>query len=201
MPQIVLATSNPGKVRELNALLAALAIEVLPQSAFQAPAVEETAVTFVENALLKARNAARYSGLPAIADDSGLLVDALGGAPGVFSARYAGPGASDQDNITKLLAELQATPAARRTARFFCALVYLRGPEDPIPLICQGIWEGLITQAPRGSQGFGYDPVFLVPAEGKTAAELPPALKNRLSHRGQALARLADLLPQRLAHD
>ena len=181
--------------------MADLAVEVLPQSVFQAPAVPETALTFVENALLKARSAARYSGLPAIAEDSGLLVDALGGAPGIYSARYAGPDASDQDNITKLLAELQGVPAARRTARFFCALVYLRSPEDPIPLICQGVWEGSMTEAPRGSQGFGYDPVFLVPAEGKTAAELAPALKNRLSHRGQALARLAELLPQRLSHD
>ena len=200
MPQIVLATDNPGKIRELNALLVDLAVEALPQSAFQAPAAEETALTFVENALFKARNAARYSGLPAIADDSGLLVDALGSAPGVYSARYAGPDASDQDNITKLLVELQAVPAAQRTARFFCALVYLRCPEDPVPLICQGVWEGLITHAPRGSRGFGYDPVFLVPAEGKTAAELAPSLKNRLSHRGQALAQLADLLPQRFPH-
>lgn len=200
MSQLVLATNNPGKIRELNALLADLAIEVLPQSAFQALAVPETALTFVENALLKARSAARCSGLPAIAEDSGLLVDALGGAPGIYSARYAGPDASDQDNITKLLAELQGVPAARRTARFFCALVYLRSPEDPIPLICQGVWEGSMTEAPRGSQGFGYDPVFLVPAEGKTAAELAPALKNRLSHRGQALARLAELLPLRLSH-
>ena len=190
MRSIVLATGNPGKVRELQALLAALEVEILPQSAFTVPEVEETGLSFVENALLKARNAAYYSGLPAIADDSGLVVDALHGAPGIYSARYAGPGAGDRDNVEKLLHELRTVPAAARSARFYCALVYLRHVEDPMPLICEGTWEGIIAQTPRGAGGFGYDPVFFVPAEGKTAAELEPAVKNRLSHRGRALAEL-----------
>lgn len=190
MQRVVLATGNPGKVRELQALLTALAVEILPQSAVQVPEIEETRLSFVENALLKARNAAYYSGLPAIADDSGLVVDALHGAPGIYSARYAGPGATDRDNVEKLLNELRAVPAAGRGARFYCALVYLRHAEDPMPLICEGVWEGVITQEPKGTGGFGYDPVFFVPSEGKTAAELEPAVKNRLSHRGQALREL-----------
>ena len=190
MRSIVLATGNPGKVRELQALLAALEVEILPQSAFTVPEIEETGLSFVENALLKARNAAYYSGLPALADDSGLVVDALHGAPGIYSARYAGPGAGDRDNVEKLLHELRAVPAAARSARFYCALVYLRHVEDPMPLLCEGAWEGIIAQTPRGAGGFGYDPVFFVPAEGKTAAELEPAVKHRLSHRGRALAEL-----------
>jgi len=190
MRRLVLATGNPGKVRELEALLADLAVEIIPQSALAITSAEETGLSFVENALLKARHAAQHSGLPALADDSGLAVDALNGAPGVYSARYAGPGASDQANIDKLLAELGATPEAERSARFCCSLVYVRHGADPMPLICQGVWEGRITQAPRGTQGFGYDPVFWVPAENQTAAELAPEVKNRLSHRGQALAQL-----------
>ena len=190
MKNIVLATGNPGKVRELQALLAALEVEILPQSAFTVPEIEETGLSFVENALLKARHAALHSGWPAIADDSGLVVDALYGAPGIYSARYAGNGAGDQANVEKLLYELRTVPEAERSARFYCALVYLHHAKDPIPLICEGIWEGVITQTPRGAGGFGYDPVFFVPSEGKTAAELEPAVKNRLSHRGQALAAL-----------
>jgi XTP/dITP diphosphohydrolase len=149
----------------------------------------------VENALLKARHAAQHSGLPALADDSGLVVDALGGAPGIYSARYAGSQASDQDNVEKLLTTLGTVPDAQRTAHFYCALVYLRHEADPIPLICTGSWEGLITQTPQGAGGFGYDPVFFVASEGKTAAQLSPELKNRLSHRGQALAEFLSRWP------
>lgn len=161
MKRLVLATGNPGKVRELNALLSGLGIEVLPQSDFDVPEIAETGLTFVENALLKARNAARYSGLPAIADDSGLEVDVLRGAPGIYSARYAGPQASDQDNVFKLLDALREIPDGERSARFQCVLVFMRQEDDPTPLICQGAWEGQITREPAGSSGFGYDPIFL----------------------------------------
>lgn len=197
MQQIVLATGNPGKVRELSALLADLNVEILPQSVLQVPEVEETGLSFVENAILKARQAARHTGLAAIADDSGLEVDVLQGAPGIYSARYAGPGASDRDNREKLLAELSGVPDTRRSARFQCLLVCLRHPTDPTPLICQGTWEGVIAHAPRGEQGFGYDPLFYVPELGITAAELAPEVKNRLSHRGQALAQLVRILAER----
>ncbi|MBK8753417.1 MAG: RdgB/HAM1 family non-canonical purine NTP pyrophosphatase [Candidatus Competibacteraceae bacterium] len=191
MPKIVLATNNPGKAREFAALLADLAVEVVPQSAFNVPEVAETGLSFVENAILKARNAALHSGLSALADDSGLMVDALGGAPGIYSARYAGPGASDRANLAQLLAELREVPKERRTARFQCVLALLRHPTDPTPLICQGSWEGVITLEPHGTHGFGYDPVFLPPDQaGKTAAELELVTKNRLSHRGQALVLL-----------
>lgn len=196
MKKIVLASNNPGKVREFNALLAGHDIEVVPQSAFDVPEAEETGLTFVENALLKARNAARHTGLPAIADDSGLEVDALKGAPGIYSARYAGPDASDADNVVKLLADLQGIPEAERTARFQCLLVLLRHEADPTPLICQGTWEGRILEAPRGDNGFGYDPVFFVPTHDCSAAELPPEEKNRISHRGQALRCLVERLPR-----
>jgi len=196
MKKIVLASNNPGKVREFNALLAGHDIEVVPQSAFDVPEAEETGLTFVENALLKARNASRHTGLPAIADDSGLEVDALKGAPGIYSARYAGPDASDADNVAKLLADLQGIPEAERTARFQCLLVLLRHAEDPTPLICQGTWEGRILEAPRGENGFGYDPVFFVPTHDCSAAELPPEEKNRISHRGQALRCLVERLPR-----
>ncbi len=194
MRKIVLATGNPGKVREFNAVLTGLEVEIVPQSAFAVSEVEETGLSFVENALLKARNAARHTGLPALADDSGLVVDALEGAPGIYSARYAGPEADDRANIAKLLAELGETPAEWRGGRFHCALALLRHAADPMPLICQASWEGLITFEPYGDGGFGYDPVFLVPSEAQTAAELDPAVKNRLSHRGQALAQLAQAL-------
>jgi len=187
---IVLASSNPGKVREINQLLATQQIEVVPQSEFSVPDVEESGLTFVENAILKARSAARYSGLPAIADDSGIEVDALHGAPGIYSARYAGPGASDQDNLEKLLEELKDLPPEQRSARFQCLMVYMRHAEDPTPIICQGTWEGLIIREPAGDNGFGYDPVFWVPTHGCTSAQLPPKEKNRLSHRGQALRKL-----------
>jgi len=192
--KVVLATGNPGKVREFQAVLAGFGLDILPQSVFSVPEAEETGSTFVENALLKARNAALYTGLPALADDSGLAVDAIGGAPGIRSARYAGSGASDRANIDKLLAELEGVPMAQRTARFVCALALLRHPADSTPLVCQGSWEGVILTEPRGAGGFGYDPVFFVPAENRTAAELDPDTKNRLSHRGQALALLCQQL-------
>ena len=190
MKQIVLATGNLGKVREINELLAGHDMEVIPQSAFKVSEAEETGLTFVENALIKARNAAAHTGLPAIADDSGLEVDALQGAPGIYSSRYAGAGASDRDNLEKLLAELAGLPAEQRSARFQCVMVYMRHGQDPTPLLCQGTWEGRILFAPRGSNGFGYDPVFYVPTHDCSSAELPPEIKNRLSHRGQALRKL-----------
>lgn len=196
MRKIVLATNNPGKVREFNAALVGCNLEIVPQSAFDVPEAEETGLTFIENAILKARNAARYTGLPALADDSGLTVDALNGAPGVCSARYAGVCADDRLNIARLLNELRNTPAEQRTARFHCVLALLHHDADPTPLICQARWEGMITFEPYGSGGFGYDPVFLVLDEGQTAAELDLAVKNRLSHRGQALAQLVKALGQ-----
>ena len=193
-PKVVLASGNAGKVREFNQLLGDQHIEVVPQSSFGVPEAEETGLTFVENAILKARNAARHTGLPALADDSGIEVDALNGAPGIYSARYAGAGASDEANLRRLLAALEGVPDAERSARFQCVIAYLRHAEDPTPLICQGTWEGRILTAPRGANGFGYDPVFFVPDEGASAAELPAEIKNRLSHRGQALRRLLEAL-------
>jgi len=196
MKKIVLASGNAGKVREINAILAGLDIEVVPQSDFGVPEAEETGLTFVENAILKARNAARHTGLPAIADDSGLEVDALRGAPGIYSARYAGAGAGDEANLQKLLQALDGVPEAARTARFQCLLVYMEHEFDPTPIICQGSWEGVIAQTPAGENGFGYDPVFQVPGHGCTAAQLDAAEKNRLSHRGQALQCLLHALEQ-----
>ena len=191
---IVLASNNAGKVREINQLLDETGIQVIPQDHFGVPEAEETGLSFVENAILKARNAAPHSGLPAIADDSGIEVDALDGAPGIYSARYAGAGAGDADNLAKLLRDLESVPEPERGARFQCVLVYLRHAADPTPLICQGTWEGRILEAPRGENGFGYDPVFFVPTQGCSAAELDPAVKNGLSHRGQALRHLRRLL-------
>ena len=187
MTDIVLASSNAGKVREINQLLAGLDIKVRPQSEFNVEDAEETGLTFVENAILKARNAAAHTGLPAIADDSGLEVDALDGAPGIYSARYAGPGAGDRANLEKLLEALRDVAEAERSARFQCLLVYLRHAGDPTPLICQGTWEGRILFEPRGEGGFGYDPVFYVPTHDCSSAELAAETKNSLSHRGQAL--------------
>jgi len=195
--RVVLATHNPGKLAELAELLAPLAIEVLPVSRFTADVPEETGSSFVENAILKARHAARAAGLPAIADDSGLEVDALGGAPGIHSARYAGGDASDADNLQKLLVELRDVPPAQRTARYRCALVYLRGPLDPAPLVCQASWEGRIVDRPRGTGGFGYDPIFELLDRPLTVAELSAEEKNRLSHRGQALRALVAQLGRR----
>jgi XTP/dITP diphosphohydrolase len=193
MNRIVLASNNPGKLREIQAL-AAGKLELLLQSDYAVPEVEETGLSFVENALLKARHAARHTGLPALADDSGLEVDALHGAPGIRSARYAGPGASDAENLQKLLQELADIPEHQRRARFQCVVVYMKHAEDATPLICQGTWEGRILPAPRGENGFGYDPVFYVPTHHCSSAELPPAVKNSLSHRGKALRQLLPAL-------
>lgn len=187
LKRLVLASNNPGKAREIGAMLADLDIEVLPQSRFSTPEVEETGLTFVENALIKARAAAAASGLPALADDSGLEVDALHGAPGIRSARYAGTEGDDAANNAKLLEVLKEVPDADRGARFQCLLVLLRHTEDPTPWIFQGTWEGRILRTPQGENGFGYDPLFHVPEQGCSSAELPPEVKNRLSHRGQAL--------------
>jgi XTP/dITP diphosphohydrolase len=192
--RIVLATSNPGKVKEINRLLNNSELEVVPQSEVGVADIEETGLTFVENAILKARNAAACSGLPAIADDSGLEVDALEGAPGIYSARYAGANASDQDNLQQLLRDLATVPDGQRSARFQCLMVYLRHARDPVPLIFQGTWEGSILPAPRGENGFGYDPVFYVPEERCSSAELAAEVKNNLSHRGQALRQLVAAL-------
>ena len=197
--RVVAATGNRGKLAELSALLEPDGWDVVAQSELDGiniGSVDETGVTFVENALLKARHACAHTGLAAIADDSGLEVDALGGAPGIHSARYAGVNASDADNIRKLLEKLTAAavaPAAR-TARFRCVLVFMRDPADPSPVISTGTWEGRIAESPAGDNGFGYDPVFFLDPLGKTAAQLDAPLKNRLSHRGQALSRLRALL-------
>lgn len=191
--RLVLATNNPGKLSELQALLAPLAIEVLQQSQFTDVVADETGLSFVENAILKARHAARAAGLPAIADDSGIEVDALHGAPGIYSARYAGESANDQANLDKLLFELRDVPAPDRTARYRCALALLRWDLDPAPLVCQASWEGRIIDSPRGTGGFGYDPIFEI-GSGLTVAELPAREKNQLSHRGQALRLLVEQL-------
>ncbi|MFC6670315.1 RdgB/HAM1 family non-canonical purine NTP pyrophosphatase [Marinobacterium aestuariivivens] len=190
--KIVLASGNAGKLREFSQVLAPLEIEVVPQSAFRISDADETGLSFVENAIIKARHACRHSGLPALADDSGLEVDALNGAPGIYSARFAGPGASDAENCERLLHQLAGIADAQRSARFRCVLVFMRHAEDPTPLISIGTWEGNILHAPRGDGGFGYDPLFLVPELGLSAAEISPEQKNRLSHRGQAVARLAE---------
>jgi XTP/dITP diphosphohydrolase len=195
LQRLVLASGNAGKLAELRALLADAGIEVIAQGDLGIGDIEETGLSFVENALLKARHAARESGLPALADDSGLCVDALDGAPGLYSARYAGPDGNAGRNIDKLLAALDGLPDDRRGARFCCVLALLRHAEDPHPLIAEGLWEGRILHAPRGQGGFGYDPVFLDPASGLSAAELAPADKHRASHRGKALVALRARLP------
>ncbi|GMQ97234.1 MAG: XTP/dITP diphosphatase [Gammaproteobacteria bacterium] len=188
--RLILATSNRGKLSELNAMLAGGDIDVVAQSDLNVTGADETGLSFVENAILKARHAAAHTGLPAIADDSGLEVDALDGAPGIYSARYAGPDANDQDNNKKLLSALTDIEESARSARFQCLMVMLRHPEDPTPLICQGTWKGRILTEPRGDNGFGYDPLFWVPGARMSAAELDRDTKNRLSHRGQALRAL-----------
>jgi XTP/dITP diphosphohydrolase len=195
---IVIATGNPGKLRELAELLAEYGAEVVAQSELGITPAEETGSTFVENALQKARHASRASGLPAIADDSGLIVDALDGRPGVFSARYAGPEATDRQNIDKLLLELEGV--ADRRARFHCAAVYVRDGDDPDPLVAEGSWHGVIATEPSGEGGFGYDPVFFDPEEGCTSAELTAAEKNARSHRGKAMRELMRLLRAEFLH-
>nr|WP_267956639.1 RdgB/HAM1 family non-canonical purine NTP pyrophosphatase [Halomonas sp. MCCC 1A17488] len=182
-----MASGNPGKIREFGQLFAPLGLRVRPQADFGVTDVEETGLTFIENALLKARAASRASGLPALADDSGLEVDALAGSPGIYSARYAGEPKSDARNNAKLLESLSGVSGAARSARYWCALVYLRHAEDPVPIIVQRSWEGEILEQPCGEGGFGYDPLFWLPALGRSVAELDAAEKNRLSHRGRAL--------------
>ncbi|ARB44175.1 MULTISPECIES: RdgB/HAM1 family non-canonical purine NTP pyrophosphatase [Alloalcanivorax] len=190
MATLVLASGNRKKLEEMNAILAPLDMTIVPQSDFDVPEAEETGLTFVENAILKARNAARHTGLPAIADDSGLEVDALNGAPGIYSARFSGVGASDAKNNALLVEMLGDLPDAPRTARYQALLVLMRHAEDPTPLVCQGSWEGEIVLEPRGEFGFGYDPHFQISGDGRTAAEMPPEEKNRVSHRARALQQL-----------
>jgi XTP/dITP diphosphohydrolase len=190
----VLASANLGKLRELASLVVPAGFELLSQAALGIDSVPETGTTFLENALLKARHAAAAAGLPALADDSGIEVDALGGRPGVFSARFAGEGASDAANLARLLAELAGVPEQRRGARYRCVVAWVRTADDPAPLTGEGTWEGRIALAPRGSGGFGYDPAFIPAGEQRTAAELSPVQKNQVSHRAQALARLVAAL-------
>jgi len=194
--KLVLASGNTGKLAEFAQIFAGIQPdwEILPQSHFNITDAEETGPTFIENAILKARHAARISGLPALADDSGLCVDALDGAPGIHSARYAGEHGNSQANIDKLLAALHDVPEPKRGARFCCALALLRHPQDPEPLIAEGHWHGQILPAPRGTGGFGYDPVFFDPHLGQSAAELAPSIKHQRSHRGVALQRLRERL-------
>jgi len=194
MHKIVLASNNKGKVREFSEMLSSLNMEVLPQATFNIDDADETGLTFVENAIIKARHASAIAGLPAIADDSGLEVDALNGAPGIYSARYSGEGATDEKNLLKLLDTLKDVPEEKRSARFQCLLVYMRHAEDPTPLIFQGTWEGIITNEPQGENGFGYDPVFYVPTHHCCAARLGSDIKNSISHRGQALSKLLTAL-------
>ena len=194
MRTLVLASGNAGKLRELREILGG-SFDVRAQSEFGVDDIEETGLTFVENALLKARHAARATGLPALADDSGLCVDALGGAPGLYSARYAGTHGDARANIAKLLDALRDVPDEQRTAHFHASIVLLRHATDPQPLVAEGSWHGRILHAPRGEGGFGYDPVFLAPELGVSAAEIDPALKHRISHRGRALASLHERLP------
>ena len=194
MTKAVLATGNPGKVREINQILSDLHIEVVPQTEYNVSEAVEDGLTFVENALKKARHAAQATGMPALADDSGIAVDALQGRPGIYSARYAGVGSSDADNVELLLKEMADVPDENRVARFHCVMVYLQHADDPTPIICHGSWEGRITHQPQGENGFGYDPVFWVPEHNCTAAELTPDQKNSMSHRGKALRLLVEAL-------
>ncbi|HAU5010057.1 RdgB/HAM1 family non-canonical purine NTP pyrophosphatase [Proteus mirabilis] len=194
MQKVVLATGNPGKVTELASLLADFGLDIVAQTELGVGSVEETGLTFVENALIKARHAAKVTGLPAIADDSGISVDALGGAPGIYSARYAGIEATDQQNVDKLLEAMKDVPVEKRQAQFNCVLVYLRHENDPTPLIFHGIWQGVLTQEMQGDGGFGYDPIFFIPELNCTAAQLTREQKNQYSHRGKALKLMLDAL-------
>lgn len=196
MSKLVLASGNRKKIAELQEILGGFGIEVVPQNAFDVPEAEETGTTFVENAIIKARNACRHTGLPAIADDSGIEVDALNGAPGVYSARFSGADATDEKNNVLLVEKLRDVPEEKRTARYHAVLVLMRHAEDPTPLIAHGSWEGKIILTPRGSNGFGYDPHFLVPELNQTAAELSAEEKHARSHRGKALTQLVALLEQ-----
>lgn len=192
--KIVLATGNQGKVKEMADLLSDFGFDVHAQSEFNVSEVAETGTTFIENAIIKARHAAKETGLAAIADDSGLEVDYLNGAPGIYSARYSGEGATDATNIDKVLALLAGVPEAQRTARFHCVLVLMRHADDPTPIVCHGQWEGRILPVRAGSQGFGYDPIFFVPEDNCASAELAPARKKQLSHRGKALNELFSMI-------
>lgn len=196
--RIVLATSNPGKLNEFSELLQPFHLEVLPQSHFNVKDAEENGLTFIENALIKARHASAITGLPALADDSGISVDALNGEPGIHSARFAGVNASNEVRIAKLLERMQDVPDAERSATFNCVLVYISHPADPIPLICHGQLHGKILRESRGQHGFGYDPIFFLPNANKTVAELPSEEKNKISHRALALQQLIRLLPDKL---
>lgn len=196
MKKIVLATGNQGKVREMADLLVDFGFDVVAQTELNVPEAEETGTTFIENAIIKARHAAKITGLPAIADDSGLEVDYLQGAPGIYSARYAGENASDQQNLEKLLAAMEGVPDEQRTARFHCVLVFIRHENDPTPLVCHGTWQGRILHQAHGSNGFGYDPIFFVPEDNCASAELLPARKKQLSHRGKALKMLFKTLSE-----
>lgn len=198
MKTIILASNNRGKIAEFNQMMAEFKLQIVPQTEFNLPSVAETGLSFVENALIKARFAAQSTGLPALADDSGLEVDALQGAPGIYSARFAGEQATDAENNQRLLEKLAGIPEAQRTARYHCVIVLLRHATDPTPLICQGSWAGRITSAPKGTLGFGYDPYFYVPTHHCTAAELPSELKNQLSHRALAFRLFHEMLQRDL---
>lgn len=195
--RVVIATGNAGKLAEMRAWLSPLGIEAIAQNELSVPAASETGLTFIENALIKARNAAHFTGLAAIADDSGLEVEALDGAPGIYSARYAG-GGGDAANNAKLLKQLKDAPEALRQARFQCVVVYMRHAKDPTPIVCQGIWPGVILHTPRGEHGFGYDPLFRPVDATESAAELPPEEKNRVSHRARAMRQLVERLRDRV---
>lgn len=188
MQKIILASKNAGKLKEIRNLLSDLPIELISAIELDIPDVEETGKTFIDNAIIKARNAAKHTGMPALADDSGLAIDALDGAPGIFSARYAGENATDIDRIQKVLRELKNVPDEKRGAQFHCAIVLVRNADDKSPLICEGIWPGSILHKPQGNNGFGYDPIFYVPSKDCSSAELDPDLKDAISHRGLALA-------------
>jgi XTP/dITP diphosphohydrolase len=191
---VLLATSNAGKIREISAVLQPLGLQLIPQSAYDIPDAEETGLTFVENAILKARNACQHTHLPCLAEDAGLIVDVLAGRPGIYSARYAGKGASNIECNAKLLAEMQDIPEAQRTARFYCVMAFMRHAEDPRPILAEGVWEGRILTAPVGTQGFGYDPVFYAPEYQCASAELAISIKNQISHRAKALQQLLQQL-------
>lgn len=198
--KIILASGNAGKLREFQQLLANCGFEVLPQSDFNVSNADETGLTFVENAIIKARHACANTGLPALADDSGIEVDALNGRPGIYSARYSGLSAEDADNNAKLLQELAQVSAEQRTAHYHCVLAFMRHAEDPTPILCHGTWEGVILTEARGEGGFGYDPLFFVPTHNCAAAEMDKAEKNRISHRGKAMAELLEKIQQQTAH-
>lgn len=196
--KVVLASSNAGKIKEFKEILKNFHIDIIPQSDLGVSDIEETGLSFIENAIIKARHAAKVTGLPAIADDSGLAVDALNGAPGIYSARYAGANAGSKNNIAKLLDDMHDVPDNKRSASFHCVLAFMSHELDPTPLICDGKWSGQILREPKGENGFGYDPVFYVPSEKMTAAELPAILKNQISHRGMAIQLLLKMLPDKI---